>query len=932
MDIEGKHMDRGRSAQQLTDSMDELLAAIEQGIGQLQCESQSASNDRETVLSELQELKRCVRDYERLCSELEHERIDYRREYSRYRFEYDMLVGSGSVRALFGLKRLLGRGYTPLFPSNLPIDEDDPYVKHAKRVEEKDLGTASSAQFFSKNWASLIEPIRDSTGSEYYTKIARKAGIITDEYMYNYYKDAMTFEYIAADSYKEQIDNGELSFILFVSCWNGMQDGDYRSESGRERVVEVFEYAKRAGIPTVFQTIEDPTNYLKFLDIAKHADFIFTSDANMVDLYKQDTGNDNVHVMMYGINPLFHNPIGFMRAKANGNDRLAGSTLFAGSWYWRYPKRCEDCSRIFDGVIEGSDGSLVIIDRNSNLPAARRAPHVFPDIYHPYVVSAIGHDELQKVHRLFDYSVCLNTIKNSETMCAMRVYELQALGSLMLSNYALSVSTRFPSIFMISNEDEVAHILKGYTKREIFNMQVEGIRRMYSGCTVFDRLNEMFSKTGMGVSFEERRIVVVCAKDDIPSVLADKLESADNVEVLAQEDVVMEELSSSYDYAIWPSEKLLEYEFFLEDAINAFKFVDVDCVAYVDDCAYEDSYDYVQGVGKQQDVLFSLARTEADRLDDHDYLSQLSAFSIARAKWGRSTASIAKKLGVIVPIYNNGFYLKNRCFLSLLRSSVFDEMMIYLVDDGSSDPYTTQVIEELCANYDNVVAHRCAESGSGSASRPRNEGLRLCKETYVTYLDPDNEAIGDGYAKLLRELEDSEADFSIGGIIRIAEPAYEPVKVAPSFEVGLNLNPLGSLIDSHFMPRSIQASVIRRDFLIANQIENVVGAIGQDSLFYMEMMMNAHAFTYVDTPVHIYYAERGGSAVNTISRRFFEKSLLLEERQVEVLKEHGLLDDYKQLRLEHFLDNWYLKKLTLVSGDERALCEEIIERIKALYR
>ncbi len=923
-------MSSSRSARQLADSIDELLAAIEQKIRRLQDDRQSASDNIEDVLCDLEELNGDLRDYRRNYSLLERELVDYKREYSRYRFEYDMLVGSGSVRALFGLKRLMGRGYTPLFPSNLPIDENDPYVKHAKRVRAEELGTAPSAKYFVQNWKRLIQPIRDSNGSGYYTELNMKAGIITDEYMYNYYKDAMDFEYVAADTYKTQLDKGDLSFVLFVSCWNGMHDGDYRSDSGREKVVEIFDYARQLDIPTVFQTIEDPTNYLTFLDIAKKADFIFTSDANMVELYKQDTGNENVYVIMYGINPLFHNPIGFMKAKKGSEGRLSNAALFAGSWYWRYPKRCDDCSRIFDGVIEHSDRDLVIIDRNSGLPAARRSPHVFPDTYHPYVVDAIGHDELQKVHRLFDYSICLNTIKNSETMCAMRVYELQALGALMLSNYALSVSTRFPSVFMISNKGEVGHIFEGYTKREVFNMQVEGIRRMYSGCTVFDRLNEMFDKVGIEASFEERRIAVVCPKGKIDSLLTGALETIGNVTVL-RGDVSIDDLEALYDYVIWPSKSLMEYEFFLEDSINAFKFVDVDCVAYLDDSAYEDSYDYSHGVDKKQDVLFSTARVKVDQLDDPEYLSQLDAFTVAKTKWGRSTVSTAKSLGVIVPIYNNGLYLKNRCFLSLLRSSIFDAMKIYLVDDGSSDPYTKRVIEELCADYDNVVSHRCAENGSGSASRPRNEGLKLCEEPYVTYLDPDNEAIGDGYAKLLRELEGSEADFAIGDIIRISEPAYEPIKVAPSFEAGLNANPLERLIDSRFMPRSIQASVIRRDFLLSNKIENVVGAIGQDSLFFMEMMMNARAFIYLDTPIHVYYAERGGSAVNSISPRFFEKSLLLEERQVEVLRDHGLLEDYKQMRLEHFMDNWYLKKLALVADDEAGRCKEIIERIKTLY-
>lgn len=47
-----------------------------------------------------------------------------------------------------------------------------------------------------------------------------------------------------------------------------------------------------------------------------------------------------------------------------------------------------------------------------------------------------------------------------------------------------------------------------------------------------------------------------------------------------------------------------------------------------------------------------------------------------------------KEIAVIIPIYNNGRYLQGRCFRSLLRSSVFDKMQIYLIDDGSDDEET----------------------------------------------------------------------------------------------------------------------------------------------------------------------------------------------------------------------------------------------------
>ncbi len=70
-------------------------------------------------------------------------------------------------------------------------------------------------------------------------------------------------------------------------------------------------------------------------------------------------------------------------------------------------------------------------------------------------------------------------------------------------------------------------------------------------------------------------------------------------------------------------------------------------------------------------------------------------------------------------------------------------MHVLLVDDGSTDPMTVGVVEELAAEWPNVTAYRHAPGGSGSASRPRNTGLDLTTTPYVTYLDPDNEMVED---------------------------------------------------------------------------------------------------------------------------------------------------------------------------------------------
>src|SRR5699024_1528842 len=95
-----------------------------------------------------------------------------------------------------------------------------------------------------------------------------------------------------------------------------------------------------------------------------------------------------------------------------------------------------------------------------------------------------------------------------------------------------------------------------------------------------------------------------------------------------------------------------------------------------------------------------------------------------------------KKLSVIVPIHNNGKYLKYKCFSSLKRLKCFNDLEIIFVDDGSTDNETIRIIEDIKSTHD--IVYKRFETGSGSASRPRNEGVHLATTNLITYLDRDN--------------------------------------------------------------------------------------------------------------------------------------------------------------------------------------------------
>src|SRR5699024_8948542 len=83
-----------------------------------------------------------------------------------------------------------------------------------------------------------------------------------------------------------------------------------------------------------------------------------------------------------------------------------------------------------------------------------------------------------------------------------------------------------------------------------------------------------------------------------------------------------------------------------------------------------------------------------------------------------------KKLSMIVPIHNNGKYLKYKCYLSMKYLTCFNDLEIIFVDDGSTDFETLRIIKDILSENQEIVYKRF-EVGSGSASRPRNVGMEM---------------------------------------------------------------------------------------------------------------------------------------------------------------------------------------------------------------
>lgn len=415
----------------------------------------------------------------------------------------------------------------------------------------------------------ILDMMPVSNGSKYYEKFSISIAIIADEFLFDAYKDMADFQYITPDNYRDYIN--KVDFLLVASAWRGLHN-EWRlmATEGTEnnRIVhECIEAYKSAGKTVVFYSKEDPPNYEHFLPIAKKCDVIFTSCVEKVEDYKLDCKTDNVHVMEFCINPVFHNPIGIC------NDYRTDGVFFAGSWMIKYPERIIALEKMLDGVLE-TDNELIIADRNFS---QNNLTYFFPRKYYPYIVKEIPHDYLQKVHKLYSWAININSITDSETMFANRVYELQANGVLMLSNYSVGVEKKFPEVIIVNKKQQVKQVLNKYSHEEMYEHQIAGVRRVMTGETNYDRICSLLEILHFQVERTSRSILVVA--DYVTEKVRTMFESQslENKELISFEELDKEEYYKYDMVARWNSQDQYD-RYYLEDMANGFKYTACDYI------------------------------------------------------------------------------------------------------------------------------------------------------------------------------------------------------------------------------------------------------------------------------------------------------------------------------------------------------------------
>jgi glycosyltransferase involved in cell wall biosynthesis len=135
-----------------------------------------------------------------------------------------------------------------------------------------------------------------------------------------------------------------------------------------------------------------------------------------------------------------------------------------------------------------------------------------------------------------------------------------------------------------------------------------------------------------------------------------------------------------------------------------------------------------------------------------------------------------RSVGVIVPCYRHGIFL-DACIASV-KAQTLAPAAIVVVDDGSEDPETAEVLTRLDEDPEVTVLRQSENAGPSAA---RNRALEQLETSYFLPIDADDELLPDALERMLAQLESAPAEVGfvypnaqhIGNQVNYVEsPAY----------------------------------------------------------------------------------------------------------------------------------------------------------------
>jgi spore maturation protein CgeB/glycosyltransferase involved in cell wall biosynthesis len=327
--------------------------------------------------------------------------------------------------------------------------------------------------------------------NDQWTKLADKStrelrvAAVMDEFTFASYAPECMLQQLTPSSWKKELEDFQPELLFIESAWRG-KDDLWRGKIGHlsSELRGVIEWCRSRKIPTVFWNKEDPVHFETFLNTASLFDFVFTTDIDCIHRYKYALCHNNIYLLPFACQPAVHNPVEAYKRK--------DAFCFAGAYYVRYPERIRDLDSFLSNLPEFR--SVEIYDRNLGKD---NPDYQFPPRYIPYIVGTLPVEKINKAYKGYSFAINMNSVKQSQSMFARRIFELLASNTFTVSNYSRGLRIFVGDLVVATDSGEraVSKLNRiSQDKSQMDRIRLAGVRKTLLDHTYGVRLSYLVSK------------------------------------------------------------------------------------------------------------------------------------------------------------------------------------------------------------------------------------------------------------------------------------------------------------------------------------------------------------------------------------------------------------------------------------------------------
>jgi glycosyltransferase involved in cell wall biosynthesis len=281
-------------------------------------------------------------------------------------------------------------------------------------------------------------------------------------------------------------------------------------------------------------------------------------------------------------------------------------------------------------------------------------------------------------------------------------------------------------------------------------------------------------------------------------------------------------------------------------------------------------------------------------------------------------------ISVVIPVYNVENYL-HRCVESILNQT-FQDFEIILIDDGSKDK-SGEICDEYAVKDKRIIV---IHKKNARVSAARNDGIRLAKGKYLSFIDSDDWIEPEMYQEMIDKAEELNLDFIMCDYQKKSnvfdEKQTQPIRGGYYSKDDIKNELFQCLImfDHIEYPPTISNCVclFNLKFLKKSNLyydEDIY--YDEDSIFGSKIMYHASNFYYLKNHHYYNYFNNPNSTTNTYSARRWNSFLKINERLIIYFGNTTEFDFSRQIKINmlyltlselgqisHSLNDWKEKR------------------------